>query len=150
MYWTDIPDVISSAAEFGALCLSVFVFLSVSVSLCVSYSISLCLCVSLSLPLSLSLSISVFCLSVSVSVSLSLPLSQRVTKLRYLGLLPLKEKLMFNMAVLVIKAYRNPVPPYLKQFFICSYTRATFRFITLPKPRTDLFITSFSFSGASL
>ena len=72
------------------------------------------------------------------------------TKLRYLGLLPLKEKLMFNKAVLVFKAYKNLAPPYLKQLFICSNTRTTSRFITLPKPRIDLFKTSFSFSGASL
>ena len=72
------------------------------------------------------------------------------TKLRYLGLLPLKEKLMINKAVFVFIAYKNLAPPYLKQLFICSNTRTTSRFITLPKPRTDLFKTSFSFSGASL
>ena len=72
------------------------------------------------------------------------------TKLRYLGLLPLKEKLMFNNAVLVFKAHRNLAPRYLKQLFICCNTRAISRFITLPKPRIDLFKTSFSFSGASL
>ena len=38
------------------------------------------------------------------------------TKLRYLGLLPLKEKLMFNKAVLVFKAYKNLAPPYLNHF----------------------------------
>ena len=72
------------------------------------------------------------------------------TKLRYLGLLPLKEKLMFNKAVVVFKACKNLAPPYLKQLFICSNIRATSRYITLPKPRIDLFKTSFSFSGASL
>ena len=35
------------------------------------------------------------------------------TKLRYLGILTLKEKLMFNKAVLVFKAYKNLAPPYL-------------------------------------
>ena len=72
------------------------------------------------------------------------------TKLRYLGILPLKEKLMFNKAVLVFKAYKNLALPYLKQLFICSNIRATSSYITLPKPRIDLFKTSFSFSGASL
>ena len=72
------------------------------------------------------------------------------TKLRYLGLLPLKEKLMFNKAVLVFKAYKNLAPPYLKQLFISSNIHATSRYITLPKPRIDLYKTSFSFSGASL
>ena len=72
------------------------------------------------------------------------------TKLRYLGILPLKEKLMFNKAVLVFKAYKNLAPPYLKQLFIFSNIRATSRYITQPKPRTDLFKISFSFSGASL
>ena len=73
------------------------------------------------------------------------------TKLQVLGLVPLKEKLMFNKAVLVFKAYTNFVPLYLKQLFICSNTCATSRFITLPKPRIYTFFeTSFSFSGASL
>ena len=65
------------------------------------------------------------------------------TKLRYLGILPLKEKLMLNKAVLVFKAYKNLAPPYFKQLFICSNIRATSRYITLPKPRTDLFKTFF-------
>ena len=34
------------------------------------------------------------------------------TKLRYSGLLTLKEKFMFNKAVLVFKTYRNLAPPY--------------------------------------
>ena len=62
------------------------------------------------------------------------------TKLRYLGILPLKEKLMFNKAVLVFKAYQNFAPPYLKQVFISSSTRATSRFITLPKLRIYTFL----------
>ena len=61
------------------------------------------------------------------------------TKLQVLGLVPLKEKLMFNKAVLVFKAHTNLVPPYLKQLFCCCNPRATSRFITLPKPRLDLF-----------
>ena len=40
------------------------------------------------------------------------------TKLRYLGILLLKEKLMFNKAVLVFKAYKNRAPLYLKQLFL--------------------------------
>ena len=70
------------------------------------------------------------------------------TKLRYMGILPLKEKLMFNKAVLVFKAYKNLAPLYLKQLFSCSSIRTTY--ITLPKPRIYLFKTSFSFSGAFL
>ena len=72
------------------------------------------------------------------------------TELRFLGILPLKEKVMFNKAVLVFKAYKNLAPPYLQQLFICSNIRATSRYTTLPKPRIDLFKTSFSFSGESL
>ena len=72
------------------------------------------------------------------------------TKLRYLGLLPLKEKLMFNKAVLVFKTYKNLAPLYLKELFICSIIGATCRLITLPKPRIDLFKTSFSFSGNTI
>ena len=65
------------------------------------------------------------------------------TKLRYLGILPLQEKLMFNKAVLVFKEYKNLAPPYLKQLFICSNIRATSRYITLPIPKIYLFKTSF-------
>ena len=72
------------------------------------------------------------------------------TKLRYLGILPLKEKLMFNKAVLVFKACKNLAPPYLKTALYLPNIRATSRYINLPKPRTDLFKISFSFSGASL
>ena len=84
-----------------------------------------------------------------ISLSLSLSLSLHDTKLRYLGLFPLKEKLMFNKAVLVFKACIKHAPPYLKQLFICSNTRAASWFIALPKPGIDLFKTNFSFSGAS-
>ena len=46
------------------------------------------------------------------------------TKLRYLGLLPLKQKIMFNKLVLVFKAYINLAPPYLKQlFFLFQHSR---------------------------
>ena len=72
------------------------------------------------------------------------------TKLWYLGILPLKEELMFYKAVLEFKACKNLAPPYLKQLFICSNICATSRYITLPKPRIDLFKTSFPFSGTSL
>ena len=61
--------------------------------------------------------------------------------IQYLGLLPCKEKPTRHTKILCL---------HLKQLFICSNTHATSRFITLPKPRTDLFKTSFSFSGASL
>ena len=57
---------------------------------------------------------------------------------------------MLNEAVLAFKAYRNLAPPYLKQVFICSNTRATSRFINLPKPRKELLKATFSFSGSSL
>ena len=126
-------------------------------------SLSSCLCLSACLSVCLSLSVSLFlCLSVCLPACLcslhrkaaKLMISDSSlttdTKLRYLGLLPLKKELMFNKAVLVFKAYKNLAPPYLKQLFICSNTRATFWFITRPKPRIDLFKTSFSFPGASL
>ena len=57
---------------------------------------------------------------------------------------------MLNKAVLVFKAFRNLAPQYLKDLFICHNSRAPSRSIILPKPRIDLFKTSFSFAGASL
>ena len=62
------------------------------------------------------------------SLSLSLCFLTTDTKLRYLGLLLLKQKIMFNKIVLVFKAYINLVPLYLKQLSFCSNTRATSRF----------------------
>ncbi len=44
-------------------------------------------------------------------------------KLQHLGLLPLREKLMLNKAVLVFKAFRNLAPQYLKDLFICHNSR---------------------------
>ena len=70
-----------------------------------------------------------------------------VTVLRPTGIRAKKAyKLMFNKTALAFKAYKTLAPPYLKQLLICSNSR----FITLPKPRTDLFKSSFSFSCASL
>ena len=71
-------------------------------------------------------------------------------KATVLGNTSTQRKLMFNKAVLVFKAYKSLAPPYLKQLFNFSNIRATSRYITLPKPRIDLFKTNFSFSGASL
>ncbi|WP_419632975.1 hypothetical protein, partial [Thiolapillus sp.] len=48
-------------------------------------------------------------------------------KLQHLGLLPLREKLMLNKAVLVFKAFRNLAPQYLKDLFICHNSRAPSR-----------------------
>ena len=70
-------------------------------------------------------------------------------KLQHLRLLPLREKLMLNKAVLVFKACRNSAPQYLKDLFICHNIRAPSRSMILPKHRIDLFKTSFSFAGAS-
>ena len=47
------------------------------------------------------------------------------TKLRCLGLLPLKEKRMFNKTALAFKAYKTLAPPYLKELLTCSTSRAT-------------------------
>ena len=71
-------------------------------------------------------------------------------KLQHLGLLPLREKLMLNKAVLVFKAFRSLAPQHLKDLFICHNSRAPSPSMILPKPRIDLFKTSFSFAGASL
>ena len=71
-------------------------------------------------------------------------------KLERLGLLPLREKLMLNKAVLVFKAFRNPAPQYLKDLFIRHNSRAPSRSMILPKPRINLFKSSSTFAGASL
>ena len=71
-------------------------------------------------------------------------------KLQRLGLLPLREKLMLNKAVPVFKAFRNLAPKYLKNLFIYHNSRTPPRSMILPKPRIDLFKTSFSYAGWSL
>ena len=71
-------------------------------------------------------------------------------KIHRLGLLPLREKLMLNKAVLVFKACRNHSPQYLASLFVCSNNRSSSKTIILPKPRIYFFKTSFSFSCASI
>ena len=71
-------------------------------------------------------------------------------KLQHFGLRLPGQKGMFNKAVLVFKAYRNLTPQYLKEIIICHNSRALSRSMILPKPRKDLFKTSFSFAGAFL
>ena len=72
-------------------------------------------------------------------------------QLQRLRLLPLREKLMLNKAVLVFKACRNPASQYyLKDLSICHNSHAVSRSMILPKPRMNLFKTSFPFAGASL
>ena len=41
-------------------------------------------------------------------------------RLQHLGLIPLREKLMLNKAVLVFKAFRNLAPQYLKTFLFAT------------------------------
>ena len=52
------------------------------------------------------------------------------TKPQYLGLLPLKEKLMFNKAVFVFKAYKNLAPPCNSVFVFVLF----FLFVFLSVP----------------
>ena len=64
-------------------------------------------------------------------------------KLQHLGLLPLREKLVFNKAELVLfKACHNMAPQYLEDRFMCHSSRVLLRSMTLPKPKRDLFKTS--------
>ena len=61
----------------------------------------------------------------------------------------LERNLCSEKALLVFKACRNHAPQYPASLFVCSNSRSS-RSIILPKPRIDLFKTSFSFSGASI
>ena len=77
------------------------------------------------------------------------------TKLRYLVLLRVKEKLAVNKAVLVYSKHAVILIYYTHRFFFflflfCSNSRTPSRFIALPKPRIHLFKTRFSFSGITL
>ena len=71
-------------------------------------------------------------------------------KIQRLGLLPLREKLMFNKAVLVFKACRNLAPQYLTSLLKKNSNSLSPRTIILPQPRIDLFKTSRFFSGESI
>ena len=60
----------------------------------------------------------------AAKLMLSDPSTTTEAKIQRLGLLPLREKLMFNKAVLVFKACRNLAPQYLTSpFFFCSNSR---------------------------
>ena len=71
-------------------------------------------------------------------------------KLRNLNILPLRKQLLFNKLVFMYKVTRSKTPPYVTDLFCYSHKPfETLRNdLIVPKPRIDLFKTSFSYSGA--
>ena len=66
-------------------------------------------------------------------------------KMKALSILPLQKQLYFNKAVLMFKVNRKMTPSYIISLFRESNNRPN-RYV-LPKPRTDLYKTSLSFSS---
>ena len=70
--------------------------------------------------------------------------------MKQLNILPLTTHLKFNKAQLVHKIYHDKTPPYLKSLINKAPSRYDSTNILPPKPRIDLFKTSFKYSGAHI
>ena len=66
-----------------------------------------------------------------------------------LDILPLDKKLKLNKAVFMYKIMNNLTPAYLSKRFPIAHIRNKTR-IPLPRPRTNLFMTSLTYSGSKL
>ena len=66
-----------------------------------------------------------------------------------LNILPFDLRCRFNKGILMFKTMNNLTPSYLREKFPLNKTRYKTN-ILIPRPRTDLFMTSFTYSGAKL
>jgi len=71
-------------------------------------------------------------------------------KLKKLNILPLNKQLKFNKAVMMYKVFNNQVPIYFSENFQRANDRYGSSNFLPPRPRTDLFKTSFVYSGTSV
>ena len=72
------------------------------------------------------------------------------SKMKQLGLLSLKQQFEFNFALLVFKIHTGKAPAYLDELLIKPSTRYESKKYIIPRPRIDLYKSSFSFSGSSI
>ena len=70
-------------------------------------------------------------------------------KLKKLNILPLDKQLKFNRYVTMFKIHPGKAPPYLSDFIHRAPAWYGSNNYVLPRPRIDLFKTSFAFSGSS-
>ena len=66
-----------------------------------------------------------------------------------LNILPFDLRCRFNKGILMYKTMKNLTPRYLRDKFILNKSRYKTK-ILIPRPRTDLFMSSFTYSGAKL
>ena len=71
-------------------------------------------------------------------------------KMRQLGLLQLKQQFDFNTAVLVFKTQFNKAPSYLNELLLYPPARYESNKYIIPRPRIDMYKTSFAFCGSSV
>ena len=65
------------------------------------------------------------------------------------NILPLSKQLLYNKNVLVFRTLCGKSPPYLLDFITQSERSDCTRKLLLPKPRIDLYKTSFAFAGSA-
>ena len=71
-------------------------------------------------------------------------------KMKQLGLLQLKQQFDFNTAILVFKTQINKAPPYLSEFLLNPPARYESNKYIVPRPRIDMYKSSFAFCGSSV
>ena len=71
-------------------------------------------------------------------------------KLRKLDILPLQKQFMYNTAVLMFKVHMGLTPRYVSDLLNRASVRYGSNNYVLPRTRTDLYKTSFAFSGPSV
>ena len=67
-----------------------------------------------------------------------------------LNILPLNKQLLYNKSVLMFRTLIGKSPSYLLDFITLSERSDSIHRLLLPKPRIDLYKTSFSFSGSTV
>ena len=65
------------------------------------------------------------------------------------NILPLTKQLLYNKNVLMFRTLHGKTPPYLFDFITFSVRSASSQRMRLPKPRIDLYKSSFAFSGSA-
>ena len=71
-------------------------------------------------------------------------------KMHNLNILPLHKQFLYNLAVLTFKTIKGSSPPYLRKLLRKASSRYNSSNYLLPRPRVDIYKTSFTFSAPSI
>ena len=85
----------------------------------------------------------------SVKIILLKSNSPLAKEFKEINILPFDLRCRFNKGILIYKTMKNLTPKYLREKFILNKSRNKSK-IFIPRPRTDLYMSSFTYSGAKL